>query len=278
MMPKRNWTEMTWTDVASDDTGRWIAVLPVAAVEQHGRHLPLGVDSYIAEAYIARVLPLLPNDLPATFLPVQQIGYSDEHAAFPGTLSFSPRTLITAWTEIGESIRRCGVRKLVIITSHGGNVALMDPVARDLRVRLKMLVVTCAWHRFGYPPGAFDPIEQLHGIHGGDVETSLVLAHRPDTVHMKEAVAAVPATLEMAGKFKWLSAFKPAGFGWMTQDLHPTGGVGDATIATAQKGEQALNHGARAFVELLQDVDRFDLRRLADGPLDLDSAGTSRGK
>jgi creatinine amidohydrolase len=270
MMPKRNWTEMTWTEVASGDTGRWIAVLPVAAIEQHGRHLPLGVDSYIAEAYIARVLLLLPDDLPVTFLPVQQIGYSDEHAAFPGTLSFSARTLITAWTEIGESVRRCGIRKLVIVTSHGGNVALMDPVARDLRVRLKMLVVTCAWHRFGYPPGTFDPVEQLHGIHGGDVETSLVLAHRPGAVHMKDAVAAVPATVEMADKFKWLSAFKPAGFGWMTQDLHPTGAVGDATIATAQKGEQALDHGARAFVELLQDVDRFDLGRLVDGPLDRD--------
>jgi creatinine amidohydrolase len=273
MTPKRDWTEMTWTDVAAGDTERWIAVLPVAAVEQHGPHLPLGVDSYIAQAYIARVVPLLPDDLLATFLPVQQIGYSDEHLAFPGTLTLSAHTLIAAWTEIGESLHRCGVRKLVIVTSHGGNVALLDPVARDLRVRLKMLVVTCAWHRFGYPPGTFGEQEQRHGIHAGDVETSLILAHRPDTVQMKNAPVAVPATLEMAGTFKWLSAFKPAGFGWMTQDLHPTGAVGDATIATAKKGEQALDHGARAFVELLQDVDRFDLARLADGPLDLDGPG-----
>lgn len=274
MMPKRDWTEMTWTDVAAGDTERWIAVLPVAAVEQHGPHLPLGADSYIADAYIARVLPLLPDDLPATFLPVQQIGYSDEHLAFPGTLSMSAKTLIAAWTDIGESMHRCGVRKLVIVTSHGGNVALMDPVARDLRVRLKMLVVTCAWHRFGYPDGTFDSQEERHGIHGGDVETSLVLAHRPETVQTKHAVAAIPATVEMADTFKWLSAFKPAGFGWMTQDLHPTGAVGDATVATAEKGKRALDHGARGFVELLQDVDRFDLSRLADGPLDLDGAGT----
>jgi creatinine amidohydrolase len=269
MMPKRDWTEMTWTDVAAGDTRRWIAVLPVAAVEQHGPHLPLGVDSYIAQAYMARVLPLLPADLPATFLPVQQIGQSDEHLAFPGTLSFSARTVIGAYTEIGESIHRCGVRKLVIVTSHGGNVAAMDLVARDLRVRLKMLVVTCAWHRFGYPPGTFERMEQRHGVHAGDVETSLVLAHRPETVNMKSADAAVPATLEMAETFKWLSAFRPVGFGWMTQDLHPTGAVGDATHATAQKGAQALDHGARAFVELLQDVNRFDLKRLAEGPLDI---------
>ncbi len=268
MMPKRDWTEMTWTEVAAGDTQRWIAVLPVAAVEQHGPHLPLGVDSYIAQAYVARVLPLLPADLPATFLPVQQIGQSDEHRAFPGTLSFSARTIIGAYTEIGESIHRCGVRKLVIVTSHGGNVAAVELVARDLRVRLKMLVVTCAWHRFGYPAGTFERMEQRHGIHAGDVETSLVLAHKPQTVDMKRAVRAVPVTVKMAEDFKWLSAFRPVGFGWMTQDLHPTGAVGDATLATAKKGEEALAHGARAFVELLQDVDRFDLKRLADGPLD----------
>ena len=268
MMPKRDWTEMAWPEVAAGDTKRWIAVLPVAAVEQHGPHLPLGVDSYIAQAYIARVLPLLPVDLPATFLPIQQIGQSDEHRAFPGTLSFSARTIIGAYTEIGESIHRCGVRKLVIVTSHGGNVAAMDLVARDLRVRLKMLVVTCAWHRFGYPSGTFERMELRHGVHAGDVETSLLLAHRPETVDMARAVAAVPVTVKMAEDFKWLSAFRPVGFGWMTQDLHPTGAVGDATRATAQKGEQALAHGARAFGELLQDIDRFDLKRLADGPLD----------
>jgi creatinine amidohydrolase len=268
MIPKRDWTEMTWTDVAAGDTARWIAVLPIAAVEQHGPHLPLGVDSYIAEAYISRLLPQIPADLPATFLPVQKIGQSDEHRAFPGTLSFSSQTIIGAYTEIGESLHRCGVSKLVIVTSHGGNVAAMDLVARDLRVRLRMLVVTCAWHRFGYPPGTFERMEQRHGVHGGDVETSLVLAHRPETVRMERAVPAVPVTVKMADDFKWLSAFRPAGFGWMTQDLHPTGAVGDATLATPQKGEEALAHGASAFVELLRDVDRFDLARLADGPLD----------
>ncbi len=268
MMPKRNWTEMTWTEVAAGDTERWIAVLPVAAVEQHGPHLPLGVDSYIAQAYMTRVLPLLPPDLPVTFLPIQQIGQSDEHRAFPGTLSLSARTIIGAYTEIGESIHRCGVRKLVIVTSHGGNVAAMDLVARDLRVRLKMLVVTCAWHRFGYPPGTFERMELRHGIHAGDAETSLLLAHKPEAVHMDRAVAAVPATVKMAEDFKWLSAFAPVGFGWMTQDLHPSGAVGNSSLATAEKGDAALTHGARAFIELLRDVDRFDLKRLADGPSD----------
>jgi creatinine amidohydrolase len=268
MLPKLQWMDMTWTDLAEADTSRWIAVLPVAAVEQHGPHLPLGVDSYIAEAYLSHVHELLPADLPVSFLPVQKIGQSDEHIAYPGTLSVSAKTIIRTYTEIGESLHRAGLRKLVIVTSHGGNVSAMDLVARDLRVRHRMLVVTAAWHRFGYPPGTFGRAEQHHGIHAGDVETSLMLAGRGDTVRMDSAANAVAATVGMADDFKWLSAFRPVGFGWMTQDLHGSGALGDATLATAAKGEAALRHGARGFVELLGDVDRFDLARLADGPLD----------
>jgi creatinine amidohydrolase len=268
MLPKRQWMEMTWTDLAETDTRRWIAVLPVAAVEQHGPHLPLGVDSYIADAYLSRVHELLPADLPVTFLPVQKIGQSNEHIAYPGTLSLSAETIMRIYAEIGESLHRAGLRKLVIVTSHGGNVSAMDLVARDLRVRHRMLVVTAAWHRFGYPPGTFDRAEQRHGIHGGDVETSLMLAGRGDTVRMDRAANAAAATVGMAQDFKWLSAIRPVGFGWMTQDLHGSGALGDATRATAAKGEAALCHGARGFVELLDDVHRFDLARLADGPLD----------
>jgi creatinine amidohydrolase len=268
MLPKRQWMEMTWTDLAESDTRRWIAVLPVAAVEQHGTHLPLGVDSYIAQAYLSRVHEILPDDLPVTFLPVQKLGQSDEHIAYPGTLSLSAQTVIRTYTEIGESLHRAGLRKLVIVTSHGGNVSAMDLVARDLRLRCRMLVVTAAWHRFGYPPGTFDRDEQRHGIHAGDIETSLMLAGHGDTVRMERAANAVAATVGMAEDFKWLSAFRPVGFGWMTQDLHGSGALGNATSATAAKGEAALRHGARGFVELLGDVDRFDLTRLADGPLD----------
>jgi creatinine amidohydrolase len=269
MLPKRNWMDMTWREIADAGaaTARWIAVLPLAAVEQHGPHLPLGVDTYIAEAYLARVRKALPEDLPVTFLPVQQIGVSAEHLAFPGTLSVSAATMIAAWTELGESLTRAGVRKLVLITSHGGNVAAMEIVARDLRVRLGMLAVTVGWHRFGYPDGTFEGEEKRHGIHAGDVETSLMLAAKPETVRMDKAPNATPATVAMASEFKWLGAYRPAGFAWMTQDLNPTGAVGDATLATAAKGEAALQRGAEAFVELLREVDRFDLARLREGPL-----------
>ena len=268
-LPKRAWTDMTWEDIAGagEATRRWIAILPLAAVEQHGLHLPLGVDSFIAEAYLSRVFELLPPDLPATFLPLQRIGVSIEHVDYPGTLSVSAATAIAAWTEIGESLSRAGLRKLVLVTSHGGNVAVMELVARDLRARFGMLAVTVGWHRFGYPQETFSGEEKRYGIHGGDIETSLMLAARPDTVSMQKAARAAPASLNMADEFKWLSAGRPAGFAWMTQDLHATGALGDATLATAAKGDAALSHGARSFVELLQEVDRFDLARLRDGPL-----------
>jgi creatinine amidohydrolase len=267
MLPKRDWAEMTWQDFAAAEVGRWIAVLALAATEQHGPHLPLGVDTIIADAYLGRVRSLLPAELPVTFLPVQAIGQSDEHLDYPGTLAISAATVIRTWTEIGESVHRAGLRKLVLVTSHGGNVEAMGIVARDLRARLGMLVVTAAWHRFGYPDGLFGAEERRHGIHAGDIETSLVLAHQPQTVRMDKAARADSAAIAMQSEFKYLSSYRPAGFGWMSQDLHASGAIGDATAATADKGKAAIEHGARAFVALLQEVDLFDLSRLKAGPL-----------
>jgi creatinine amidohydrolase len=267
MLPKRNWSDMAWPDF-SGDTSRWIAVLPVAATEQHGPHLPLGVDCVIADAYLARAGECMPPDLPVTILPVQRIGQSDEHLSFPGTLSLSAATVIRAWTEIGECVHRAGVRKLVLVTSHGGNVEAMGIVARDLRARLGMLAVTVAWHRFGYPDGLFGADERRHGIHGGDIETSLVLAGTPHTVRMDRIASGEPATVAMQQEFRFLNAYRPAGFGWMSQDLDASGAIGDPRPATADKGKAAIDFGARAFIELLREVDRFDHDRLKAGPLD----------
>jgi creatinine amidohydrolase len=259
---------MAWPDFAQSDTRRWIAVLPVAAIEQHGPHLPLGTDTFIGEAYLARALALAPPDLPVTMLPTQAVGLSPEHGAFPGTLSFSLGTIAAALTELGQCVHRAGVRKLLIMTSHGGNVETIALVARDLRVRLRMLAVTCSWDRLGYPETLFAPDEHRHGIHGGDIETSVMLACRPEAVRMEEARDSTPASIAMQQEFSRLGPHGPAAFGWMTQDLHPSGAVGDARSGAAEKGEAALAHGARAFVELLREIDRFDPARLASGPLD----------
>jgi len=266
-LPQRDWADMTWQDFAGGDCARWIAVLPLAAVEQHGPHLPLGVDSFLGEAYLARAKALLPPELPVTFLPLQSICHSEEHVSFPGTLSLSAQTVISAWNDIGDSVNRAGVRKLLMITSHGGNVRTMEVVANQLRARHGMLVVTCGWHRFGYPQGSFGEAEIKHGIHAGDIETSMMLAARPQAVRKDKLIDAKSSTVTLEQDFRWLNADKPAGFGWMTQDLHPSGAVGNASKATAEKGNAALDHAARAFVELLQEIDRFDLKALRAGPL-----------
>jgi creatinine amidohydrolase len=265
-VPPRDWTDIHWPDIASADPARWIAVLPLAATEQHGPHLPLGTDVMIARAYLARLRELLPDALPATFLPLQEIGISTEHIDYPGTLTLPAEVAMKTWTALGESVARAGIRKLIMVTSHGGNSAAMSLVAQDLRARHGILVVTTAWSRFGAPEGLFSAEELRHGIHGGAVETSIMLARYPDTVR-KDAIANfLPASMAMEKNYRWLSTQRPAPFAWQAQDLHPSGAAGDATLASAEKGLRLVDHGARAFCELLSEIDNFDVNRLASGP------------
>lgn len=263
-MPARLWRDLTSEDFRTRGMGRTVALLPLAAVEQHGPHLPAGTDALIAEGYLARTVALAPDELDLLILPVQEIGLSAEHASFPGTLTLSAAAAMAIWTEIGASVARAGCRKLVMVTSHGGNSAVMDLVAGDLRARHALVAVTTAWRRFGSPPGVLDPHETRHGIHAGEAETSVMLALRPDLVRMDRAENFVPRTVPMEGDFARLSAGRPAAFAWMAEDLHASGAMGNAAGASAEKGEALLDYGARAFVELLREVDRFELA--AAGP------------
>jgi creatinine amidohydrolase len=267
MLPTKFWAEMSWRDFSDAEMGKVVAVLPVAAIEQHGPHLPVGVDAFINEGYLARAIARIPADLSALVLPLQPIGASSEHGGFPGTLTLSSETLARAWTEIGESVARTGCRKLIFMNSHGGNSAVIDGVALELRARRRMLAVNASWRRLGYPEGLYGAGELAHGIHGGDAETSLMLAFRPETVRMDKARDFVSAGIAMEREFKHLRATRPIGFGWMASDLNPSGAVGDAADATAAKGEACAEHGADAFVELLREVAAFDLARLGDGPI-----------
>lgn len=258
-MVARLWSDLTTNDLARRDMRRAIAVLPVAAIEQHGPHLPLGTDAIIAEGYLACVRALVPDDLDVLLLPVQTIGKSDEHDAFPGTLSLDTGTALAAWTGIGAAIQRAGCRKLVIVTSHGGNSALIDLVAGDLRAQYGLVAVTTSWARFGYPDGLFPADEIAYGIHAGGVETALMLALRPDLVRIDRIADFPPRNRAMVRDFTHLRAGRPAAFAWKAGDLHPSGAMGDARLGSAAAGRTALDHGAAAFVELLRDVDRFEL-------------------
>ena len=261
--PPRDWTAIQWPDSARQDAARWIAVLPLAATEQHGPHLPLRTDVLIAEAYLERVRGLLPDNIPATFLPIEEIGISTEHTDYPGTLTLSADAALKSWMAIGERVVRAGIRKLVMVTSHGGNSAAMTIVAQDLRARHGLLAVTTAWSRFGVPEGLFAAEEIRHGVHGGAVETSIMLARYPHEVRNDAIGNFAPSSIAMEKQYRWLSTHRPAPLAWQAQDLHPSGAAGDATSASAEKGERLLNHGARAFCELLADVDNFDVNTLA---------------
>jgi creatinine amidohydrolase len=265
-LPPRDWTRIHWPDVAAAEPARWIAVLPLAATEQHGPHLPLGTDVMIAEAYLARVRELLPDSIPATFLPVQPVGISTEHLGYPGTLTLPSEVALQSWMALGISVARAGIKKLVMVTSHGGNSAAMTLVAQDLRAQHGLLAVTTAWSRFGAPEGLFSAEELRHGIHGGAVETSIMLARYPEAVRRESIADFRPRSIAMEQDYRWLSAHRPAPFAWQAEDLHESGAAGDATQASAEKGERLLEHGARAFCELLADVDRFDPETLAPGP------------
>jgi creatinine amidohydrolase len=265
-LPPRDWTEIHWPDVSRPTAARWIAVLPLAATEQHGPHLPVGTDVMIAQAYLARVRELLPAGIPATFLPVQPVGISTEHVDYPGTLTLSTQLALKDWMALGESIARAGIKKLVMVTSHGGNSAAMTLVAQDLRAQHGLLAVTTGWSRLSAPEGLFSAEELRHGIHGGAVETSIMLARYPRHVSKDKIADFRSAGIAMEKEYRWLSTHRPAPFAWQAQDLHPSGAVGDATLASAEKGERLLDHGARAFCELLTEVDNFDVKRLLRDP------------
>jgi creatinine amidohydrolase len=135
------WAELRSKDFKALDPEKTIAILPVAAIEQHGPHLPVMTDSAIAEGMIALLKERLPRDLSVLVLPMQYVGKSNEHLLSPGTLSLCAETLSRLLVEIGEGVHRAGFRKMILANSHGGNVQVLATVARELRVQFGMLVV-----------------------------------------------------------------------------------------------------------------------------------------
>jgi creatinine amidohydrolase len=263
--PRKFWEDMTTADFTALDHERVVAVLPVAAIEQHGPHLPVTVDTAIVNGIVRRIIELLPDDLPVTFLPTMPVGKSNEHTAFPGTLSLSAETLIRLWTEIGESVARSGIRRLVLLNSHGGQPQIMDIVARDLRVRLKMFAVALNYWAVGMPEGLFPLAERMHGIHGGSSETSLMLHLRPELVRNEERRDFVSESIAIATRYKYLRPEGAGvGFGWQTQDLNEHGACGNALDADAQRGQKIIEHVAPRIVELLREVAAFPLSGLRD--------------
>ncbi|MEN2432874.1 creatininase family protein [Comamonas sp. F1-6] len=270
--PSRFWAQASAHDFAlaqsnglAADT---VAVLPVAAVEQHGPHLPLSVDASLIEGVIDAALAQLPAELPVLFLPPQNIGFSVEHTNYAGTLSLQPATLIALWTELGACVARAGIRKLLLLNGHGGQVSVMDIVARELRIKHGLLVYSASW--FGLVDDAanqqFCAHEHRFGIHGGEVETSMMLHLAPETVHMERAQNFASSSELRAGKYHFIGNGRSAKLGWAIEDYNPAGAVGNSAAATAERGAKVVQSAAEGLVRLLGEIHDLPLSTVGNQP------------
>lgn len=258
--PSRYWAQASARDFAlaqaSGLAAATVAVLPVGAVEQHGPHLPLAVDTTLVDGIVAAALPQVPAKVPVLVLPTQSIGLSLEHESYAGTLGLSPATLLALWTEIGACVARAGVKKLLIFNAHGGNVSSMDIVARQLRMQCGLLVYHSSW--FNLPlqgaDAAFSAHEHRFGVHGGEVETSMLLHLDPQAVRMEHAQNFSSTSEHRAQHYPILGNGKSAKLGWAMQDYHPAGAVGNAAAADAVRGRALVDAAATSLAALLQEI------------------------
>ncbi|CAH1689491.1 Creatinine amidohydrolase [Hyphomicrobiales bacterium] len=252
------WADLTRIDFEALDRARAIVVLPIGATEQHGPHLPVSVDSDLAEAVVERALPLVTPDLTVLALPTLSYGKSNEHGTIAGTLTLSARTLMGLLTDIAESLSTTGFRRLVILNSHGGNSSILDIAARDIKIDFGLTVATCHWYNFNEAAALTDPSEQAYGIHAGLVETSAMLTLRPERVVMERAANFPNRAQDWQARFRHLGLSagraRPA---WVMDELNDAGACGDAASATAAMGEQLLTNAARNFADFLAEFGRF---------------------
>jgi creatinine amidohydrolase len=248
-MTARRWEDLRAPEFAALDPARTIAILPTAAVEQHGPHLPVGTDLIINQGLCDLLRARCPDDLDVLLLPVMAVGKSNEHLWAKGTLTLSATSALSAWTDIGLSVARAGVKKIVILNSHGGNADLISILARELRVQAGMLAVRMGWGAMGMPAGVYSDQENRFGIHGGDMETSMLLHLRPDTVDMTRA-----QDFRSTAETSAISPIGPVGYGWISTDLNPNGVVGEAHLATAAKGQATADRIVTDVIGLLHKV------------------------
>ncbi|MEQ1535756.1 MAG: creatininase family protein [Burkholderiaceae bacterium] len=274
------WSDLTTRQFAqlavSKDIAQVVAVLPVAATEQHGPHLPVSVDTALVDGVVNASLSHLahlPADLPVLFLPTQQIGKSNEHIRFPGTLTLSAQTVISLWMDIGASVARSGIKKMLILNSHGGQASIMDIVARDLRTEHDLIVYSANWYNLPLGDavmGLFPAEEHRFGIHAGDIETSMMLALQETSgvkgIDMTQAKNFHSTSQDRADKYAVLGNGTSAKLGWQMQDYNPQGAAGNAAAATAAKGHALLDAAGLQLANLLKEISDLPLSTLKPAP------------
>lgn len=255
--PQRYFPYLTWQEIEQMPNKEDVVIIqPIGAIEQHGHHLPVAVDSAISLGVIGKALEQLSPDLPAYALPCLYYGKSNEHCGFPGTITLSANTLLSVIQEMAVSIYRSGFRKLVLMNSHGGQPQIMEIAARDLHQEYPDFAVfpLFTWRVPHNVSDLLTPEEREYGIHAGDAETSIMLSLLPEQVKMEHAVKEYPqglpesSLLDMEGKLP---------FAWVTKELSRSGVMGDATVATKEKGDRILQSVAAGWVQVIQDIYQF---------------------
>ena len=255
--PERYFPYLTWTEIkAMPNKENVVIIQPIGAIEQHGPHLPIAVDSAISLGVLGTALGKLDSSIPAYALPCLYYGKSNEHWHFPGTITLSAETLLSVIKEMADSIYDSGFRKLVLMNSHGGQPQIMEIAARDIhQERQDFLVFPFFTWRVPHLAGELlTAQEKEYGIHAGDAETSIMLSLLPEQVKMDKAVKEYPqglpedSLLSMEGKLP---------FAWLTKELSKSGVMGDATAATKEKGDRILESVADGWVRVIQDVYQF---------------------
>ncbi len=252
--PHRFLPYLTWTDIRDlPDKANTVLIQPVGAIEQHGPHLPIAVDSAIATGVLGAALGQLDPGIPAYALPPLYYGKSNEHWHFPGTLTLTAQTLMSVLMEVAESLYRSGFRKLILLNAHGGQPQVMELVSRDLHQQHDDFWVFSffVWRVPHLTKSLLSEKEASQGMHAGDAETSLLLHLLPHTVQMDKAIAEYPDELPAAGLISLEGRLPMA---WMTRDISHSGIIGDPTTATAAKGQQILESLAAGWVQAITEV------------------------
>ncbi len=257
--PDPQWSNMRRAEIAAVDCSDWICILPLGAHEQHGPHLPFETDAIIASGIAERLVERVEGRLPVSVLPVEEVGYSPEHMDYAGSKTLSWDEAINRWISIGADLADLGIRKILLMNAHGGNSPLMTIVATEMRVRFDMLCVATSWTRFLEAGNHVDAEEKKFGIHGGEIETSVMLSLAPVTVDMSKAEDFLSLQQELTSKYDHLQAYGPHAFGWKMQDLNRQGVAGNASLATKEKGEKLLETALSGLETLVCEMHDFDL-------------------
>ena len=227
---------------------RALVIIPTGAIEQHGHHLPVGVDAILGQAWLENILPRLKPGAPVYVAPPLTYGKSNEHSAFPGTLSLSSATLRRLLLAQAAQLKALGFRQLAVLNTHGGNSAVLVYTLREIQTSLGLRAGLLGWP---FKPEQ-TPQEAAFGFHAGEWETALMLAVANELVDMTKAVCEYPARLTDPGELRPENA--PAIFSWATQDVSRSGVMGDATAATVEKGRHWLDAQSAALANRIEEL------------------------